>query len=258
MANPFLYISPSGARQKIREFRSRLYDKRLVFVHIPKCGGTSLSHVLRWKFLFSNKKIDEVAATLSCPYPPYSKNYEFKANLVKYYLNSGAHYVEGHFPFSDALWEGFKNDTNFVTLMRDPVSRVISHYNYDPMLNSLPPDEFLRSELSSYAANLYGHFLGELKFDERPSNLDHVEKSIANLEKINAIILEQPRSMESVFSQLGLRPGKLPKRNSRSAAPAPVRQVEFTEKQKAMIRDICEGDIAIYNAAVERYLARAG
>ncbi len=86
----------------------------LIFLHIPKAGGTTFNDILKREFRF--KKI-------------YSLKYNDVEDFKK--LSSDKHkkisLLKGHFPFG--LHSYFENP-HYVTFLRNPISRFISYYNY--------------------------------------------------------------------------------------------------------------------------------
>lgn len=95
-------------------------SKRIIFLHLPKNAGTSMYSILKRNY--SAKEIYHVR---------YNKNGiwnldEFKKlpqnKKDKIYL------LTGHFDFG--LHEYFSHQFQYVTMMRNPIERTISFYNY--------------------------------------------------------------------------------------------------------------------------------
>ena len=85
---------------------------RLVFLHTPKTGGTSLHSMLKKNFqqheIFPDRFDGLLNSSLHC--------------LLRY------KYFSGHFDFLAA--SSVPGNTKVVTLLREPVSRVLSHYYF--------------------------------------------------------------------------------------------------------------------------------
>lgn len=87
-------------------------DTRLVFLHIPKCGGTSLSEVLKTNF-----KPKEV-----CPHISDALSRQPQKELAKW------RYFSGH--YSKSSIDCVPGPKKVVTLLRDPNARVLSLYYF--------------------------------------------------------------------------------------------------------------------------------
>ena len=87
--------------------------KTLIFFHINKTAGTTLREILRRKFPVDSKAtVHDVDELLAIPK-------EERSNIQ---------YLEGHFIFG--LHEYLSQPSTYITILRDPVSRVISEYYY--------------------------------------------------------------------------------------------------------------------------------
>ncbi len=96
---------------------------KIVFLHIYKTAGTALREMLKRNYK------DEL---LEDYYHHNFKFYDMESFPVFVYPNNYKDYnfIIGHFPI--AKYEHLKNEGwKFVTWLREPVERFISHYHYD-------------------------------------------------------------------------------------------------------------------------------
>ena len=90
------------------------------FLHIPKVAGTTLIQILRQSYRKENHYFYDTRKPDACIEQLVHLS-ERKKNRIKV--------VSGHFSFG--FHEYFGNDNfKYFTIMRNPVERVISHYNY--------------------------------------------------------------------------------------------------------------------------------
>jgi len=114
--------------------RSQLSDRDslVAFVHIPKTAGTTLNSILARQY--SADETYEVMmrgmnwivprpVIIPRPLISFSKVRRLKLALAE---PTSVRLINGHFDMSLSKW--LPADTRFVTLLRDPVERAISHY----------------------------------------------------------------------------------------------------------------------------------
>jgi hypothetical protein len=94
-------------------------DRALIFLHLPKCGGTTLNRIIEWEYnpvrIFS---IDPILYLWS-----YHKLNRWPASrLVKLQV------LKGHMPFG--IHRRLSQPFTYITFLRDPVERVISAYYF--------------------------------------------------------------------------------------------------------------------------------
>jgi hypothetical protein len=117
---------------RVSEAPPRSADESLIHLHIPKCGGTTLRSLLvaavpqAIRFEVDSRNIAGSRALLTCL--PERKRGEIR--LLHGHLSYGWH-------------ELLPRRVRYITVLRDPDSRVISHYNY---VRSRP-DHYLYDEL---------------------------------------------------------------------------------------------------------------
>lgn len=93
--------------------------ENIIFLHLPKAGGTTLRHVFydQYKYL---KKGELYTINRTKETPDFLNLPQKEKDKIKVLV--------GHFPFG--LHEHLRGDFKYVTMLRDPKARVISAYNY--------------------------------------------------------------------------------------------------------------------------------
>lgn len=111
---------------------------RIFFFHIAKCGGTSISQAIeaaykpwrpgRAQAVF---RLNEGAARFADESCIGSGN-DVRRDLLNYALSlPEAKCVLGHFHFSNIAFEKYSGSWQFVTVLRNPIDRWLSHYSYN-------------------------------------------------------------------------------------------------------------------------------
>jgi len=166
-------------------------DQRIFFLHLPKCGGVSLNRALSRAFGPHNlAALDPTAGRRAAELlgEPYE---EYRSSLLWYYMSmQGVNVVTGHFSWSDEVYNRFCEEWTYVTLLRDPVSRWLSHYFYNRYGGgeycAIEQDllDFLGSRRARKMGTLYTRRLS----DSHAENLDQrVEQAKSNLKKFDII-----------------------------------------------------------------------
>jgi len=94
-------------------------DQAVIFLHLPKCGGTTLNRIMEWEFnpmrVFS---IDPILFLWS-----YKKLNRWSPERL-----ARMQAFKGHMPFG--LHKRLPQPSTYITFLRDPVERVISAYYF--------------------------------------------------------------------------------------------------------------------------------
>lgn len=115
-----------------RIFYSLYKAERLIFDHVPKCAGSSVIHSL--------KRVYSPSVTYGLDGVHYNESIEkFKSFAPEEQLKYK--FIYGH--NSNQIVEEFAEDRKLVTVLREPIDRMISHYYYVKSLKS----HFLHKEL---------------------------------------------------------------------------------------------------------------
>jgi hypothetical protein len=238
------------------------------FMHVPKCGGTSMIHALRRLCpIQRGLGLIEVAPSRSAisllaerrldyfgfheDGPRTAEVFAFRRSLLFYFLASDVPLVAGHFLFDRDAFTHFGDRYRFISVLRDPVARMISHYNEERRSNylDLPFDAYLETNLAwRHATMALRYFSGMAQVG--PTELDQaLALAKANLRCFGVIgVTEDLDRFCARFADLfgrRLRVGHY----RRTALPKP----EIDRATRRRLEHMCRGDLEFYHAAKELY-----
>ncbi|PHS02967.1 MAG: hypothetical protein COA78_19565 [Blastopirellula sp.] len=193
---------------------------RLFFLHLQKCGGTTLIAFL-----------DQMFATEDiAPYNHFgSREIRLKPSLMEPQLAEAKSYqfLRGHFPYS--VFEMIRDDHLTLTMLRSPLERVVSFYNHwvraskgvhpnetsdtlslKKCISELSMDEFLQCEhpwVRSLFNNGQTRHLGGLPFSDDPTPL-LLERALKNLDAFDLVTISEryDDSLQLICSRCGFLP----------------------------------------------------
>lgn len=175
--------------------------ERVVYHHLPKCGGTSVIHALRWRYLpsFALFPTDAVYRAIECLHPDWNDDQimdeviDFREKKLLSLMFSDVRCVAGHVRVSQVALDRFSDKYNFITTLRDPTSLMISLYFYDKShpLERWRTDKDIETYLEtprarSFAA-IYADFYCGLPPQSDTSAPEAVERAKRNLARFAVV-----------------------------------------------------------------------
>ncbi|PIG90647.1 sulfotransferase family 2 domain-containing protein [Gloeocapsopsis sp. IPPAS B-1203] len=155
----------------------------VIYVHIPKTAGTTLRHIVQSQFYphnifeFYNLRQQERKGLSK-----FEQLSEFQKNNISF--------VSGHIGFG--LHSLLTRPCTYITILREPVERVVSHYFYLQNRNAVSKETTLEEFVQTYkrAQNSMTSFLSGLEFKIQAeqnieSNLEDFSEKSLNLAKDN-------------------------------------------------------------------------
>lgn len=179
-------------------------EKALIFLHIPKAGGTTLHRIIERQY-----KIKDIYTIHGAKVREYidlfkelPKEERQKLKVVKGHMGFGLHHY-------------LEQDFTYITMLREPVNRVISHYYHVlrtqehylhkiVRMKNLSLEEFVREGISHELNNGQTRALaGSLGNVSRKMEFGQSNSTLASSEKV--VMLEKAKeNIEKHFSAVGL------------------------------------------------------
>lgn len=236
-------------------------DKKICYVHIPKCGGTALqkaiiaSYGIKNYFNHSARFVLDAGASKRAAETKSGDLVDERFALLHYALNSRAKFVSGHFSIDENILNGYIEHWHFITLMRDPVEKWISNFFF----NKFNPDTAhawkINEDIEGYlktdrakkdGCDYVSQVLG-MSHDEINTSDEAINKAISLFKRFSVIgFIDEMTKFERQFEHYFGVPLTLKSENA-----SPVRN----EKKKALSEDIlneikvlCEPNIRVYDA----------
>jgi hypothetical protein len=245
--------------------------EKMVFIHIPKCGGTSIKDALRdslltlrfWKdnsyVYISNAGVlrleemlkNETSEAFRTPRDSILRVSEY---LLLYHIQKDIQCIVGHIPFSEIAYRNFGDKYAMFTLLRDPVDRWLSEFYYRKHHkigdSALELEEYLCSPFGKAQGTQYVLYLGGRSNGNDHRSPEAVNRAKRNLENMAVVgFLDDMRDFVDRFqSRFGIRLD-IDKKN---VTPVNRGEVSISKSIRDQIENICESDCEIYHHAKQR------
>lgn len=186
-------------------------QRKVQFIHIPKCAGNSVYFGLKQALGNVHGEMLDVGKTIAAarqvkwglPWPQWEEHYlECRAYLLQYALHRGVPLIGGHYPFSPVARFWFQKEYAFVTVLREPVERLTSNLIWLTFADGRRPladfesgqaspeeelDFLLQHEMTPWIARTLTLYLGGINAEGRGQLEGATKRAIQHLDLLDAI-----------------------------------------------------------------------
>ncbi len=234
---------------------------RVIFHHVPKCGGTSVGRALRKRFLLSQATVKPDESFFA--FQAYTGRTDKDAMLIDvaalreqmmlYHLFDDVRCVSLHVAFSEKVHELYSDKYKFITILREPVSRFVSHYFWsfqkpgDHARIEEGFEEFLETERARRLGASYVEYYSGQPMAQDLSESSLVAASISNLrEKFD--VVGRLDDLSGFSGDLKRKIGVKIKvgHENKARQPASQRKSVLSPELMERARAVCAPDIAVW------------
>jgi hypothetical protein len=219
----------------------------LIFLHIPKTAGTTLNRIIEWQYdprLIYTVDPYQIRATVG-RLRTLSEGRRRRLQVVRGHLIYGVH---------DCLPQG----GTYITMLRDPVKRVLSSYQFilrrplHPLHRKLKAKGIGVEEFLTYTANrqnLQTKMLAGVPY-VGPCDDNTLQKAIAHAERDFTVVGLSERFQESLLMIAATYQWKIPYYENRKVSKS---RPEIDPAMIALIRQHNPYDLALYEYGQKRF-----
>ncbi len=181
--------------------------------------------------------------------------FQLRQSLLLYEMAAGRKYISGHFHFNKNIWEAYRDQYSWITILRDPIKRYISQYFFDaykPENHARVSDsleDFIDSERGKFRGQNYINYFGNFSRYDSTDLQTRLEIAKKNLSKFSLVSfldnLEQ--FTNDLQAQFNLTV-KIPHMNKN-----PVSKPQIDQSIMKKIEEICEYDSMFYAYARKNF-----
>lgn len=254
------------AKAAKRVLEERLTPHPVVFHHVPKCGGTSVGRALRQKYILSQATVTpeesfrafEAFTGRTDREQMLIDVLDLREQMMLYHLFEGVRCVSLHVRFSNVAYETFKDTYKFITILREPVSRFISHYYWShnkPHAHARIDEDFeafLDTDRAKRLGASYVEYYGGLHKDADIRSPEAINAAIENLKKFDVVgRLDDLNGFKAdLKAKLGASIKIGHENKGKRSVTANFGRVSEQHEQK--IRDLCQPDMKVWNGFKKR------
>ena len=235
----------------------------LIFIHVPKTGGSTILKALGKRYALSQYHI-KAPASLAAAKTYFGKPGDdtvsdelvqrIRIPLVHYYIAQETKYLCGHVWYHDSFERHRENGYRLMTCLREPVSRFYSHYlwnrykstSYDRTV--LQFDHYLEAAETRPLGSLFVRYFGGLREDGAYESEPAIAQAVENLARFD--IVGHLEDLVGLCDQVRDRLGFRIKLGHSKASPAPhheIKKIKGSRELREAVEALCRPDLEFYH-----------
>lgn len=252
----------------VRMFSGRQAHALCCFMHIPKSGGTSLSEALHASVPL-NQHIGVIAAIptrrvagvvfagVDDPTVVHEDGarceelFKLRELQLMVFMAEQNALIHGHFLFSQLAYEKFGGSYRYVSVLRDPIQRVVSNYRAARFENYFMGsfEEYLASDVGRRHAQVNLRYFSGMAEIPRGKETEALSIAKDNQDKFSLIgVIEDMNLFRSQYNDLFRTNLKI-----RHYNVARGDKVRLSSSEKASLERLCAEDLVLYERARRQY-----
>jgi hypothetical protein len=257
-----------GIVDRIKNLKAGAEDlwipQRVVFHHVPKCGGTSVGRGLRKRYLLSQATVTPESSFRAFEAFTGRTDRErmlvdvldLREQMMLYLLFEDVRCVSLHVRFSPVAYERFSDQYKFITVLREPIARFLSHYNWShdkPQAHARIEEDFetfLQTERAGRLGATYVEYYGGLPKDTDIRSEAAIRSAIVNLRKFNVVgdISDVPAFQRDLRRELGVQV-RIRHENKVQTTRQFITADRLSPATLEKVRALCAPDLQVWEAA---------
>lgn len=238
----------------------------VVFHHVPKCGGTSVGRALRRRYILSQQTVLPEESFRAFETFTGRRDREqmlidaldLRDQILLCHVFCDVHCVSAHVRFSNSAYNRFKDRYRFITLLREPVPRFISHYFWghdQPQAHARIEEDFeafLGTARAKRLGATYVEYFCGLPKGADITGSEAIEAAKNNLKLFDVVgRLDDLPAFEGNLKQLLGAHVRIGYEN-KAKQLATVRKSTVTPELRRRVEELCAPDLAIWQSATQK------